>query len=144
MSDEPTSDQPPPPPQDAGPPAPPAAEPPPPPAAAEPPNRALMIVLSYLGPLALIPFVIEQEDREIRWHARHGLVLAAAEIVLMVVLFAFNALITGMIPPLGCILVPLYLLLMLAIFAFHLACIAKGIKGQRLTVPGLSDFADRF
>src|SRR5687768_9624613 len=64
--------------------------PPPPPSSGGPtgtggyvsPNRNLMIVLSYLGILAVIPLVAEKEDREVQWHAKHGLVLLAAEIVI--------------------------------------------------------------
>src|SRR4051812_30120664 len=45
------------------------------------PNRGVMIVLAYLWPLALIPFLLEQQDLDVRWHAKHGLVLMAAEIL---------------------------------------------------------------
>ena len=44
----------------------------------------------------------------------------------------------------GCILAPLYFLLWLAILFLHIGCIAKGTKGERLIVPGVSQYADRF
>jgi uncharacterized membrane protein len=74
-------------------------------------NRNVMIVLSYLWLLALVPLLTEKEDREVQWHAKHGIVLMVAEIVL-------------------CIL--------------HILCIVKGINGQRLIIPGVSQYADRF
>ena len=37
-----------------------------------------MIVLSYLWPLALVPLLVEKEDAEIQWHAKHGIVLMVA------------------------------------------------------------------
>ncbi len=47
-------------------------------------NRNVMIVLSYLWLLALIPLVVEKEDREVQWHAKHGLVLTGAEVLFWV------------------------------------------------------------
>ncbi len=44
-------------------------------------NRNVMILLSYLWLLALIPLVVEKEDREVQWHAKHGLVLTVVEMI---------------------------------------------------------------
>ena len=40
-----------------------------------------MIVLSYLWLLALVPLLVEKDDKEVQWHAKHGIVLMLAEIV---------------------------------------------------------------
>ncbi len=40
------------------------AAPPPPPPEAEPPNRGVMIVVSYLWPLAFVPLLLEKQDAE--------------------------------------------------------------------------------
>lgn len=130
--------------------APPAgATPPPPPEPAPAPasgggnvseNRTIMIVLAYLWILALIPLLVEKEDQEVQWHAKHGLVLAGVELVLWVVIMLLNTM-TGF---LGCILAPLYFLLWLAILGLHIACIVKGTKGERLMIPGISEYANRF
>ena len=45
------------------------------------PNRGVMIVLAYLWPLALVPLLVEKDDAEVQWHAKHGIVLMVAEIV---------------------------------------------------------------
>ena len=45
-----------------------------------------MIVLAYLGPFALIPFLVEKTDAEVQWHSRHGLVLFGADIVISILL----------------------------------------------------------
>ena len=45
------------------------------------PNRGVMIVLAYLWLLALIPLLVEKQDPEVQWHAKHGLVLMIAELV---------------------------------------------------------------
>ena len=44
-------------------------------------NRNVMIVLSYLWLLALVPLLTEKDDKEVQWHAQHGIVLMLAELV---------------------------------------------------------------
>jgi uncharacterized membrane protein len=140
MSDE---AQVPPTPPSSAPPPPPSSQPPSPPAgggggggpASE--NRQLWIVLSYLWLLALIPFLVEKEDKEAQWHAKHGLVLTGAEIVVWIVFTILNSVLAC----LGCVL---YLVVLAAVLIFRGACIYKGLNGERLTVPGLSELADRF
>lgn len=95
-----------------------------------------MIVLAYLGPLALIPFLVEKDDKEVLWHAKHGLVLLGAEILISIGLS-----ILAKVACLGCLIaIPVYL----GILVFHVMAIMKGINGERLTIPGLSDLADQF
>ncbi len=128
--------------------------PPPPPIGGSPPppppgggkvseNRGVMIALSYLGLLALIPLLVEKEDQEVQWHAKHGIVLLVAEIVLFTVV-GIMMMIIGQIPVLGCVTLLAYPILVLAVFIFHIMAIVKGINGQRLLVPGVSQYADRF
>jgi hypothetical protein len=47
-----------------------------------PPNRKSMIVLAYLRPLALVPLLLGKDDAEVQWHARNGIGLMVAELVL--------------------------------------------------------------
>ncbi len=107
-------------------------------------NRPVMIVLAYLGLLALIPLLVEKDDREVQWHAKHGLVLVAAEFVAMIALWVVIMVISAISGGLGCVLGLLWPLFVLAILVVHVLCIVKGLKGQRFLIPGLSDFADRF
>ena len=118
-------------------PPPPPVTPPTTPAGPASSNRSVMIVLSYLWILALIPFLMEQDDKDVRWHAKHGLVLLGAEIAAFMVI----GILSGLSGGLGCLLVPLA---QLGILVFHVVCIAKALEGERLLVPGLSDFADKF
>ena len=69
-------------------------------AAAPSSNRNVMILLSYLWLLALIPLVVEKEDREVQWHAKHGLVLTVAELIFWV---AFQVLTFVLGSFLGCL-----------------------------------------
>ena len=107
-------------------------------------NRGIMIVLSYLWPLALIPLFVEKEDREVQWHAKHGLVLAVAELVFWIIATIINIVLSTILPPIGCIIGIVLLVVFLGIVVFHVMCMIKGTSGERLKLPGISDFADRF
>lgn len=102
-------------------------------------NRNVMIVLSYLWLLALVPLLTEKEDKEVQWHAKHGLVLMVAELFLWIVF----SIVLGPMGIFGCVAALFSPLLMLAQLLLHVMCIVKGINGQRFKVPGLSDFADK-
>jgi uncharacterized membrane protein len=121
--------------------------PPPIPGSAPSINRTIMIVLSYLGPLALIPLLVEKEDQEVQWHAKHGLVLLVAEIVLFVGLSIIQ-MIVGAIPVIGCLTAIIGILisfvLSIGILIVHIMCIIKGVNGQRFTLPYVSEYANRF
>src|SRR5688572_20714841 len=104
-------------------------------------NRNVMILLSYLWLLALIPLVVEKDDREVQWHAKHGLVLTVAELIFWV---AFNVLTFVMGSFLGCLVAIFAPIVGLGFLILHIVAIIKGINGQRLIVPGISEYADRF
>jgi uncharacterized membrane protein len=126
---------------DGAPPPPPPSAPPPPPSGlpADNSNRTIMIVLGYLWILALIPLLVEQDDPEVQWHAKHGLVLFVAEIILYAVLAVL-----GQIPIVGCIAWFLPAVVFLAFLVVRVLAITKGVNGQRFLIPGVSDFANKF
>jgi uncharacterized membrane protein len=125
------------------PPVPPAAPPPPPPSPTGSPatgdNRTLMIALSYLWILAIIPLLVEKDDREVQWHAKHGLVLTVVEIILYVILGVLT-----LVPILGCVAAILPALVFLGSLVVRILAIMKGVNGQRFVIPGISEFANRF
>ena len=135
------------PPADAAPPPPPPPQSPPPPAAAPQgvsDNRSVMIVLSYLWLLALVPLLVEKDDSEVQWHAKHGLVLLGAEIIFWVGITFISGVLGMVTAGLGCIVSMLTPLISLAFIVVHVVCIAKGLKGERFLVPGISQYADKF
>jgi uncharacterized membrane protein len=117
------------------------------PAGAQSANRTIMIVLSYLWLLALVPLLVEKNDREVQWHAKHGIVLLVAEIVLWIALFVVQ-MVLGHIPFLGCLVVIIGMLtgfvLWCAVIVVHVMCIVKGLNGQRFIIPYVSQYADQF
>jgi uncharacterized membrane protein len=104
----------------------------------------MMIVLSYLWILALIPFLTEKEDREVQWHARHGLVLTAAEFIFWIAYTILQVILGRIINGLGCIAGLLGPLIGLGFLVVRILCIMKGVNGQRFIIPGVSQYADRF
>lgn len=102
-------------------------------------NRTLMLVLAYLGVLALIPLLVEKDDKEVQWHAKHGLVLLGMWIAIGVVFTVLSS-----IPFFGCLVMMVSLILPLAVLVLHIIAIVKAVKGERLIIPGVSQYADRF
>lgn len=102
-------------------------------------NRGVMIVLSYLWILALVPLLTEKEDKEVQWHAKHGIVLMVAEIAFWIL----YTIIVNIIP-LGCVMGALSPLVALVFLIVHIAAIIKGLNGQRLMIPYVSEYANKF
>ncbi len=128
----------------------PPSTPPPPPTYTPPPvppsggtvspNRNVMLVLSYLGILALIPLLVEKEDREVQWHAKNGLVLFVAYIAAWFVIHFVGAVI-HFLACAGCLAGSILAILYLIVVVL---CIVKALNGERFVVPVLSDFVSRF
>ena len=97
-------------------------------------NRRFLIVLSYFWLLALVPLAAKNTDREVRWHARHGLLLFGVEVALFFVMSMLGAgLLERLVVPIA----------QLGIVILHTLCIVRGLQGKRLQIPGLSEYADR-
>jgi len=107
-------------------------------------ERGVMIILAYLWPLALVPLLVEKNDKEVRWHAVHGIVLMVADSVVLIVYFVLQLIVAILTGGVGCLLLLVLPLLLLAIVALHAAAIIKGLNGQRLLIPMLSEYADKF
>ena len=103
-----------------------------------------MIVLAYLWPLALVPLLLEKDDPEVQWHAKHGLVLMVAELAAIFAYAIFTSLVSLATLGFGCVLGLLLVFAWVGIFAVHIAAILKGVNGGRLIIPGISEYANRF
>jgi len=118
------------------PPAPPAPPVPPPPLPPSGQRNTGMLVLSYLGLLALIPLLVEKNDREVQWHAKHGLVLFGAWVILWVALSVMSSMMG--------FFVLLFPVAWGACVIVTILCIVKAVNGQRFLIPGISEYADKF
>ena len=124
--------------------------PPPPPSGGSGPgapagsgDRTIWIVLSYLGILSLIPYFAKKDDpdQEIRWHAKNGLGLFLAELVIWAVFFVASIALRNSF--LGCGLAAANCVMWLAFLVISIICIVKGIGGQRYRIPVITDFAEK-
>jgi fumarate reductase subunit D len=118
------------------------APPPPPPPSGGPASsdRTIMLVLSYLGILALIPLLTKKDDPEVQWHAKNGLAIFVAWIVISIVWAILQAFLPD---TLGCALSFVSCGISIAGLAVVIIAIMKAVKGDRLRLPVISDFADK-
>ena len=101
------------------------------------PRRTALLILSYVPVTGLVTLLVERTDREIRWHARNGLILFAA-----VAGIAIAATLLGIIvPALTCAYGILMFFVVVVYGIVALLAIVKALKGERLIVPALSRYA---
>jgi hypothetical protein len=109
------------------------------------PDRGVMIVLAYLWPLALVPLFLQKDDAEVQWHAKHGIVLMIAELIVILAYLLATTLLSLATLGVGCAIgVFLMVFVWIGILALHIVAILKGVNGARLIVPGISGYASRF
>ncbi len=99
-----------------------------------------MLVLSYLAFLGFIPLIAGKRDREVRWHAANGLLLFGAVVAIGIVATIIGVL----VPPLSCIYPVVMLLVLILYTIIAILAVVKALNGERLIVPGISRYADRF
>jgi uncharacterized membrane protein len=103
-------------------------------------DRTLMVILSYLGLLALIPYLTKKEDPDIHWHAKNGMGLLILDVVVMVVFWV----ITYVLPStLACGASALSCVVWIGILGLHIYCLIQAMGGKRPRVPVVTDFAEK-
>ncbi len=99
-----------------------------------------MLVLSYLAFFGFIPLIAGKRNREVRWHAANGLFLFGAVAAIGIVATIIGIL----LPSLSC-LYPIVMLLVLILYTIiAILAVVKALNGERLIVPVISRYADRF
>lgn len=107
-------------------------------------NRGVMLVLCYLPPFAVIPLLVAKEDPEVHWHARHGVVLMVAEMLILLGIFVLALVIGLLTAGIGCGLLVLTPIPMLAFIVLHIVAVVRAFAGRRLIVPWVSEYANKF
>jgi uncharacterized membrane protein len=104
-----------------------------------------MLVLSYLGILSLIPYLMKKDDpdAELRWHAKNGVGLFILDIVVGVVFWILGMVADQVLTGLGCGIGLINCIVWLGLFGLHIFCIVKAVGGQRVTIPVVTDFAQK-
>jgi uncharacterized membrane protein len=120
--------------------------PPPPPGGTAAPagDRTIMLILSYLGILALIPLLTKKDDSEVQWHAKNGLALAIVWVVIwiLVTILSFG-LAMAHIPIVGCGIGTISCIIHLALLVVDIIAMVKAIGGQRFRIPVVTDLAEK-
>jgi uncharacterized membrane protein len=107
-------------------------------------SKGVLLVLAYLPPFAVIPLLVEKEDAEVHWHAKHGIVLMVAEMLVLLGLFVISLIFGLLTAGIGCGLVVLLPIPWLIFLVLHIIAVVKAFNGRRLIIPFVSDYADRF
>jgi uncharacterized membrane protein len=106
----------------------------------EPPGSPWLLLLCYTGPLGFIPLLWSRSSRAIRWHAKNGLLLFAA-----LILVGGAATLLGIaVPRLTCAYGVAMLIAGVVYVVVVVLAVVKALEGQRLYVAGISRYADRF
>lgn len=120
--------------------------PPPPPPPAAPggapganSDRTIMLVLAYLGILALIPLLTKKDDSEVQWHAKNGLALFVVYIAAAIVLWSIDY----FVPVIGCFFTFAHCALWIGYLALIVMSIMKAVKSERFRIPVVTDFAEK-
>src|SRR5437764_11111486 len=94
-------------------------------------DRAIFLVLSYLGILSLIPFFMKKDDPEVQWHAKNGVALFGAEVIVWIVLVVVGIALRGVLP---CGMGVINCIVWLGFLALSILCIVKAVGGQRFRI----------
>ena len=94
--------------------------------------NTLMGVLSYVGPLVIIPFLTAKEDPFVKFHIKQGLVLVCIEVVLWVVSSMFY------------FLWPIWQIINLALLVMSIIGIINVTQGKEKNLPIVGDWAKHF
>jgi uncharacterized membrane protein len=99
-----------------------------------------MLILAYLPLLGFIPLLSRKASREVRWHAKNGLLFFGAVVVIGIV-----ATLAGiLIPALSCLYGIVMFLVAVAYTIVVILAIIKALQGERVIVPGISRYVERF
>jgi uncharacterized membrane protein len=104
-------------------------------------DRTLMIILSYLGLLALIPFLTKKEDPDIHWHAKNGIGLLILDVVVWALMFIISMILRNSV--VGCGWGAISCVIWLAVLGLHIFCMIQALGGKRFRVPVVTDFAEK-
>ncbi len=102
----------------------------------------VMLILSYLGILALVPFLTARKEF-VLWHARQGLLLFGISLVSLFCMILVNVVLWQISWVVGLLFLILLITMAFGVLALDVACVLKAFEGTRWRIPFLGDFVDR-
>jgi uncharacterized membrane protein len=104
------------------------------------PARPFLLAFAYAGFLGALILPFARRDPEVRWHARNGLMLFLA----LAAAGTLATLVGIAVPSLACVYGVTMLIAGLVYVMIAILATVKALNGQRLLIPGVSRYADRF
>lgn len=98
----------------------------------------LAYLFSWLG--GLIIFLIEKENKYVKFHALQALILGVLEMAIIIVFFW----ILGWIPFAGLVFMVIGWLAVVVCYIFAIIAIIKSFQGERYYIPFLRSLVDKF
>jgi uncharacterized membrane protein len=95
-------------------------------------RNTIMAILSYIGPLVIIPYLTAKDDAFVLFHIKQGLVLFVIEIILWVLMGMFW------------FLYPVWQLINLALFVLAIIGIVNALNGKEKQLPLVGKYAGTF
>jgi uncharacterized membrane protein len=90
----------------------------------------------------LIFFLVEKQNRFVRFHAMQSIILSVAATVLSIILNVFSLALA--VTALGCLFIPLLSLVGIAFFVLWLICMINAFQGKYFKLPIIGDMAERW
>jgi uncharacterized membrane protein len=101
----------------------------------------VLLVFGYLGPLALVSLIASRREL-VKWHAKQGLLLAAAVVVVQLLFKPIHSLMGQFVAPMRDLFWAANGLILLGALIGTLVCIVRGLEGERFKLPGIGYLAD--
>jgi len=107
------------------------------------PNIASLLCYICMPITAIIFLVIENDDKDVRFHAWQGTIFGVAYIVVLIALQVIAAILGWILGVLGAIIGILIPVVAIAAFILWVICLIKAYQGERWKIPYIGEYAAR-
>jgi uncharacterized membrane protein len=101
------------------------------------PSSRWLLLFAYIPLFGVL--ALSSRSREARWHARNGLALFVA----MIVVGSLATLVSILLPSLSCLYAVAMVIVGVLFVAIDVLAAVKAFEGARLLIPGISTYASR-
>ncbi len=103
----------------------------------------LAYLFSWLG--GLIIWLIEKENKFVKWNALQALILGISEFVIMIVFFwILSTIFAWIFWPLAVLFSVIGWICLVLLFVAAIVCIVMGFQGKTFRIPGIAKLTDKY
>lgn len=95
-------------------------------------QNKLMAVLSYIGPLVIVSFLIAKDEPFVKFHIKQGLVLFVIEVIIWFLMMVFW------------FLFPILQIVNIVVFVLAIIGIVNAVGGKEKPLPFVGRYAEKF